>query len=107
MPRSISKIATLATLWIVLLASAAAADDMGGESIEVPPPAQPAAVYDDAPLEVEDDGWHYCTYYILPLTRHMHESGLPLAGQILLYPLAAAFDLGQLPFGVLAGFAGE
>jgi hypothetical protein len=110
MPRNIAKIATLTATTIFLLASVASADDMGGESIALPQPTQstpPSAGYAEAPTASDDDGWHYCTYYILPLTRHMHDSGLPLAGRIFLYPLAAAFDIAQLPFGALAGLAGE
>jgi hypothetical protein len=107
MSRKLAKIATLTATTIFLLASAASADDMGGEAISVPPPAQPSADYADAPTTSEEDGWHYCTYYILPLTRHMQDSGLPLAGRIFLYPLAAAFDIAQLPIGALAGLAGE
>ena len=52
-------------------------------------------------------GWEYDTYYIFPLTRHMPDSELPLAGQIALYPLAFIIDLGQWPFGALAGLAGK
>jgi hypothetical protein len=100
-------LASLITITLLLLASIAAADDMGGESIAVPPPAEPAAEYAEPPTASEDDGWRYCTYYILPLTRHMQDSGLPLVGQIFLYPLAAAFDIAQLPVGALAGLAGE
>ncbi len=107
MPRKLAKLTTLTAATIFLLASIASADDMGGESISVPPPAEPDTGYSDAPTASEDDGWHYCSYYVLPLTRHMNDSGLPLAGRILLYPLAAAFDIAQLPFGALAGLAGE
>ena len=107
MARNAAKITTLTAATIFLFASIASADDMGGESISIPPPAEPTPAYADAPISSEDDGWHYCSYYILPLTRHMQDSGLPLAGQIVLYPLAAAFDIAQLPFGALAGLAGE
>ena len=107
MPRNLAKLVTLTAATIFLLAGIASADDMGGESISVPPPAEPIASYSDAPTSSEDEGWHYCSYYILPLTRHMQDSGLPLAGRIFLYPLAAAFDIAQLPFGALAGLAGE
>ena len=107
MPRNLAKIATLTAATIFLLANIASADDMGGESISIPPPAEPTASYADAPTSGGDAGWHYCSYYILPLTRHMRDSGLPLAGRIALYPLALAFDIGQLPFGALAGLAGE
>ena len=55
----------------------------------------------------DPDGWEYDTYYIFPLTRHMSDSGLPRAGQIALYPLAFVIDLGQWPFGALAGLAGR
>jgi hypothetical protein len=107
MSRNLAKLVTLTAATIFLLAGIASADDMGGDSISVPPPAEPVASYSDTPISSEDDGWHYCSYYILPLTRHMRDSGLPLAGQIVLYPLAAAFDIAQLPFGALAGLAGE
>jgi len=101
------KLASLIATTLLLLASVAGADDMGGESIAVPPPAEPSRDYASTPTTNEDDGWHYCTYYILPLTRHMQDSGLPLVGRIFLYPLAAAFDIAQLPFGALAGLGGE
>ena len=57
--------------------------------------------------EKYDDGWDYDPYYIFPLTRHMSDSGLPLAGQIALYPFAFVIDLGQWPIGALAGLAGK
>ena len=107
MPRNTLTIAALLAAAVLLLTSVASADDTGGEAIPVPPPAQPSETYADAPPSSEDEGWHYCSYYILPLTRHMRDSGLPLAGRIALYPLALAFDIGQLPFGALAGLAGE
>lgn len=112
MPRHLATFATWTAATILLLAGIASADDMESESISLPPAAEsaaalPAAAPSDAPNPGEDDGWRYCTYYILPLTRHMQDSGLPLAGRIFLYPLAAAFDVAQLPVGVLAGFAGE
>ena len=52
-------------------------------------------------------GWEFDPYYIFPLTRHMSDSELPLAGQIALYPLAFFIDLIQWPFGTLAGLAGK
>lgn len=55
----------------------------------------------------QDQGWRYDTYYIFPLTRHMPDSELPMAGQIALYPFAFAIDLVQWPFGVLVGLGGE
>ena len=57
--------------------------------------------------EKYDDVWDYDPYYIFPLTRHMSDSGLPLAGQIALYPFAFVIDLGQWPIGALAGLAGK
>ncbi len=57
--------------------------------------------------ERSPDGWEYDPYYIFPLTRHMSDSGLPRGGQIALYPLAFVIDLGQWPFGGLAGLAGK
>jgi hypothetical protein len=57
--------------------------------------------------EKYDDGWEYDPYYIFGLTRHMSDSGLPLAGQIALYPFAFVIDLGQWPIGALAGLAGK
>jgi len=108
MPRNLAKIVPLIATAIFLLANPASADEMADESVPVPPPAEARAGYADRPITTsEDDGWHYCSYYILPLTRHMEDSGLPLAGRIVLYPLAAAFDIAQLPFGALAGLAGE
>jgi hypothetical protein len=53
------------------------------------------------------DEWEYDTYYIFPLTRHMPDSELPMAGQIALYPLAFVIDLGQWPIGALCGLAGK
>jgi hypothetical protein len=100
MPRNLVKIATLTATALFLLTSIASADDMASESIAVPSPSDASADYSETPtasagyaetpISSEDDGWHYCSYYILPLTRHMQDSGLPLAGQIFLYPLAAA-----------------
>lgn len=55
----------------------------------------------------DHDGWRYGTYYIFPLTRHMPDSELPVAGQIALYPFAFAIDLVQWPFGVLVGLGGD
>jgi hypothetical protein len=107
MPRNLAKLTSLTTATIFLFAGIASADDMGGESISVPPPAEATAPYSDTPTSGEDEGWHYCSYYILPLTRHMRDSELPFVGQIFLYPFAAAFDLMQLPVGALAGLAGE
>jgi len=57
--------------------------------------------------QTDNDGWRYDTYYIFPLTRHMPDSELPMAGQIALYPFAFAIDLVQWPFGVLVGLGGE
>jgi hypothetical protein len=57
--------------------------------------------------QTDDEGWRYDTYYIFPLTRHMPDSELPMAGQIALYPFAFAIDLVQWPFGVLVGLGGE
>ena len=54
-----------------------------------------------------ETGWRYDTYYLMPLTRHMPESGLPRYGQIMLYPFGALIDLIQLPVGALAGLVGE
>ena len=53
------------------------------------------------------DEWHYNTYYIFPLVRHMSDSELPQYGQYLCYPLAAALDIAQFPAGVLGGLLGE
>jgi len=61
----------------------------------------------DAAEETQADGWEYDPYYIFPLTRHMSDSGLPKGGQYALYPLAVVIDLGQWPFGALAGLAGK
>ena len=55
----------------------------------------------------DDDSWEYDSYYIFPLTRHMSDSELPMAGQIALYPLACVIDLVQWPIGALAGLAGK
>ena len=57
--------------------------------------------------QTENHGWRYATYYIFPLTRHMPDSELPMAGQIALYPFAFAIDLVQWPFGALVGLGGE
>jgi hypothetical protein len=53
------------------------------------------------------DGWEYDPYYIFPLTRHMSDTELPMAGQIVLYPFAFMIDLVQWPLGTLAGLAGK
>jgi hypothetical protein len=54
-----------------------------------------------------DQEWRYDTYYIFPLTRHMPDSELPMAGQIALYPFAFVIDCVQWPFGLLVGLGGE
>jgi hypothetical protein len=54
-----------------------------------------------------DDRWEYDPYYIFPLTRHMPDSELPLAGQIILYPIGFMIDLVQWPLGALAGLGGK
>jgi hypothetical protein len=107
MPCTIPKIASLTAAMILLLSSAASADDMGGEAIDVPPPVQSEATYTDAYTDSTGSGWQYDDYYIFPLTRHMQESGLPRVAQYLMYPLAVGFDLGQLPFGAVAGLGGK
>jgi len=53
------------------------------------------------------EGWEYDPYYIFPLTRHMSDSELPMAGQVVLYPFAFMIDLVQWPLGTLAGLAGK
>lgn len=61
----------------------------------------------DATHQGYDDGWEYDPYYVFPLTRHMSDSELPMAGQIALYPFAFVIDVVQLPIGALAGLAGK
>ena len=61
----------------------------------------------DEASRTDDQGWRYDTYYIFPLTRHMPDSELPMAGQIALYPFAFVIDLVQWPFGALVGLGGE
>ena len=62
---------------------------------------------ESASEEPHDGGWEYDDYYIFPLTRHMPDSELPMAGQIALYPFAFLIDLVQWPFGALVGLGGE
>jgi hypothetical protein len=112
MPRTTPKIALLIAT-ALLLAGAAHADAMRSEGVEVPPPAQaessaPTEVpYTDAFAKPEHEGWRYDDYYIFPLTRHMRDSDLPRYVQYMMYPLAVGFDLGQLPFGAVAGLGGK
>ena len=63
-----------------------------------PEPDEGYAESDEEYPEMSDE-WEYDTYYIFPLTRHMPDSELPMAGQIALYPLAFIIDLGQWPIG--------
>jgi hypothetical protein len=75
-------------------------------------PAPAAEMSDEAPNddgmhEYHGDDWEYDPYYIFPLTRHMSDSELPLAGQIALYPFAFVIDVVQWPVGALAGLAGK
>ena len=100
MPSKSTIITTLsAGMWVLLmagLAPAAKADSHERDS-------ESTYAYSDP----EDEGWRYDTYYIFPLTRHMPDSELSLGVQIALYPLAFAIDLGQWPFGAIAGLGGE
>ena len=58
-------------------------------------------------VDAAGDRWEYDPYYIFPLTRHMSDSDLPMAGQVVLYPFAFVIDLAQWPLGTLAGLAGK
>lgn len=77
----------------------------GGSAYAVGPALAPLAD-DEIPIEARE-GWRYGTDYLFPLTRHIDETGLPLAGKIPLYPFTAALDLGQLAFGAVAGLFGD
>ena len=88
--------ASLSALLVVSLAPAAQADSHAKRSTSTYASANPG-----------HQGWRYDTYYIFPLTRHMPDSELSLGVQIALYPLAFAIDLGQWPFGAIAGLGGE
>ena len=88
--------AVLALLLSTSMASAAA-DMENGAYAEV----------DDSEGDVHQGDWEYDPYYVFPLTRHMPDSELPMAGQIALYPVAFVIDLIQWPIGALAGLAGK
>jgi hypothetical protein len=62
---------------------------------------------EDMAEQQNGDRWEYDPYYIFPLTRHMSDAELPIAGQVVLYPVAFVIDLVQWPFGTLAGLAGK
>ena len=126
MQTALSTLAATILIGICLLAADSVRAAEEGASMETPTSASPSSpdtspsdpteadaeggddyVYTPAPDASEDEGWEYDPYYIFPLTRHMPDSELPLIGQIALYPLAFIIDLGQWPWGVLAGLAGK
>jgi hypothetical protein len=91
----------LASLLLLLLtvAGPVQAEDSGATNAD--------SEMNDEADQAGDQGWRYDTYYIFPLTRHMPDSELPMAGQIALYPFAFVIDLVQWPFGALVGLGGE
>jgi hypothetical protein len=107
----LSALALLSALVFSLPISAWAAQDAGSDPLPGMGVAETTdyseASEKDMQPAVGETGWRYDTYYLMPLTRHMSESGLPLYGQIMLYPVGALIDLVQLPIGALSGLAGE
>jgi hypothetical protein len=83
---------------LLATSTVSAADEMGDEA------SGPSA---GAHEESYGESWEYDPYYVFPLTRHMSDSGLPVAGQYALYPLAFVLDLASWPVGALAGLAGK
>ena len=112
---------SLSTLVATLLLSAsiASADGMGGESISVPPPAAEVAARDTSAdpgarslctraLTYDPDRpWRYDTEYLFPLTRQMSCSELPLAAQIVMYPFVVVVDMFVLPASAVTGLGGQ
>jgi hypothetical protein len=88
-------------------ASSGASSDASDSAQATPSYSSTEFSTDSSGEEQYHDGWEYDPYYIFPLTRHMPDSELPLAGQIVLYPIAFIIDLGQWPLGALAGLAGK
>lgn len=94
------------------LATACVLSTLGASASEQAAAADPPTVSASdssakASTRTHADRWEYDPYYVFPLIRHMPDSGLPLAGQIALYPLAFVVDLGSWPVGALAGLAGK
>jgi len=105
-------IALCAGVWCLLTAGALyAAEESSpaegpGASRDASHSAESTSPYSSTQQEYQD-GWEYDPYYIFPLTRHMPDTELPLAGQIILYPIGFLIDLAQWPLGALAGLAGK
>ena len=105
-------IALCAGVWCLMTAGALYATEEGSPaessraSRNTPDSAKSIPPYSSTQQEY-DDGWEYDPYYIFPLTRHMPDSELPLAGQIILYPIGFLIDLVQWPLGALAGLGGK
>lgn len=118
--------APIVALALLLLASAALADEPGDETVVIPGEEAPATFLGrpelreapapssngdafEAAIEHWDDQrpWRYGTQYIFPLTRGMGDAGIPPVARYPLYPFTAIFDLGHLPIGALAGLFGN
>lgn len=79
-----------------------------GEALAVKDPYDASSAGSGDRVDEENsDAWEYDPYYIFPLTRHMADTELPVAGQVVLYPFAFVIDLVQWPFGALAGLGGK
>ena len=57
--------------------------------------------------DLPDDGWHYGTYYLYPLTRHLGESEISKPWSYGMLPFTVVLDTVQLPFGAIAGLFGD
>jgi len=95
-------------MWVLTLTLGAGCLLASTEASAIKDPYDASAAGSDERVAAEDiDDWEYDPYYIFPLTRHMSDTELPIAGQVVLYPFAVMIDLVQWPLGALAGLAGK
>jgi hypothetical protein len=83
----------------------------GGPARSIAP--QTSGGWSDAPGEIAIEDWQrqnpygYGTDVIFPLTRGVRDADLELWAKIPVYPVAAIFDVIQLPIGALGGLWGK
>ena len=92
---------------VVPLSKAAANEDLTAEAALLAAQRGQQSYRSDGPYAHTGEEWRYNTYYILPLLRHMPDSGLPKWGQWMTYPFAAIIDVAQLPVGAIGGLFGD